>query len=270
MATSLNRLMRQWQTQFAPGEGAVTDGRLLERFLSAHDEDAFAVLVRRHGPMVLGVCRRILGDPHDVEDAFQATFLVAVRKAASVRPRELFGNWLYGVAYRTALVARARIIRRRAKEKQVEDLPHPPHVEPEGGWQELRSFLDQVVSGLPEKYRLPVVLCDLEGRSRQEVARQLRLPEGTLSSRLAAARKTLARRLARHAPVLAGGVAAFFLAERTSCASVAGALVRSVVKAAALSEAGSAAVSAVTSPQVAALTEGVLKTMLQTKFKVAG
>jgi RNA polymerase sigma factor (sigma-70 family) len=270
MATGLNGLMRQLRTQFAPEDGAASDGRLLERFLSTREEDAFAVLVRRHGPMVLGVCRRVLGDPHDAEDAFQATFLVAVRKAASVRPRELFGNWLYGVAYRTALVARARINRRRAKEKQVKDLPHPPHVEPEGSWQELRPLLDRAVSQLPDKYRLPVVLCDLEGRSRQEVARQLRLPEGTLSSRLAAARKTLARRLARHAPVLAGGVAALLLAERASCAGVPGALARSVVKAAALAETGRAAVAAVTSPRVAALTEGVLITMLQTKFKVAG
>src|SRR5262245_14764124 len=169
--------------------GGMTEGQLLDCFLASRDEAAFEALVRRLGPMVLGVCRRILGDPHDVEDAFQATFLVAVRKAASVRPRELFGNWLYGVAYRTALVARARIIRRRAREKQFEDLPHPPQVEPESSWQELRPFLDQEVSRLPDKYRLPVVLCDLEGRSRQEVARQLRLPEGTVSSRLAAARK---------------------------------------------------------------------------------
>src|SRR5262249_20449250 len=150
----------------------------------------------------------LLGNPHDAEDAFQATFLVAVRKAASVRPRELFGNWLHGVAYRTALEARARIARRRAKEKQVEELPHPAQAEPEAVWQELRPLLDRELSRLPDKYRVPVVLCDLEGRSRQEVARQLRLPEGTLSSRLATARKTLARRLSRYGPVLSGGLLA--------------------------------------------------------------
>src|SRR5262249_16526799 len=107
MPTGLNRLMQQLRLRLDPEEAAVTDGWLLERFLCARDEDAFAGLVRRHGPMVLGVCRRILGNPHDAEDAFQATFLVAVRKAASVHPRERFGNWLYGVAYRTALEARA-------------------------------------------------------------------------------------------------------------------------------------------------------------------
>src|SRR5207245_903095 len=118
-------LIRRLKTELAGDGEAVTDGTLLERFLSRHDEAAFAALVRRHGPMVLGVCRRLLRDPHDAEDAFQATFLVAVRKASSVRPRDLFGNWLYGVAYRTALEARARIARRRAREKQTDDMPHP-------------------------------------------------------------------------------------------------------------------------------------------------
>ncbi len=124
MPTVLGEFMRRLNTDLAGGE-AVTDGTLLESFLSRRDEGAFAALVRRHGPMVLGVCRRLLRDPHDAEDAFQATFLVAVRKAASVRPRDLFGNWLYGVAYRTALEARARVARRRAKEKQIDDMPHP-------------------------------------------------------------------------------------------------------------------------------------------------
>jgi RNA polymerase sigma factor (sigma-70 family) len=267
MPTGLNRLMQQLQLRLDREEGAVTDGWLLERFLSTREEDAFAVLVRRHGPMVLGVCRRILGNPHDAEDAFQATFLVLVRKAASIVPRDRVGNWLYGVAYRTALEARVRINRRRAKEKQVEDLPHPQQVEKEAVWQELRLLLDRELTRLPEKFRAPVVLCDLEGRSRQEAARQLRLPEGTLSSRLATARKTLARRLSRYGPALSGGVLALVLAERASAAQVPAELLRSVIKAATLVGKGPGAVAAVTSAQVVALSEGVLQAMKLTRFK---
>jgi DNA-directed RNA polymerase specialized sigma24 family protein len=105
--------------------GTLTDGQLLECFVTRQDEAAFEALVRRHGPMVLGVCQRVVGNVHDAEDAFQATFLVLVRKAKTVVPREFVGNWLYGVAYRTALKARAGAARRHAKEKQVTDMPHP-------------------------------------------------------------------------------------------------------------------------------------------------
>src|SRR5262249_29325184 len=166
------------------------------RFIDRHDEAAFEALVRRHGPMVLGVCRRVIGDHHDAEDAFQATFLVLVRKAAAVRPRELVGHWLYGVAYRTALEARGILARRRAKERQVSAMPEPalPHADDEP---DLRSILDEELNRLSSKYRVPVVLCELEGRSRKEVAARLRIPEGTLSSRLATARRILADRLTR-------------------------------------------------------------------------
>src|SRR5262249_9287871 len=146
--------------------GGLTDGQLLGRFLSSRNEAAFAALVRRHGPMVLGVCRRILGDFHDAEDAFQATFLVLARKAASVVKRESLGNWLYGVAYRTALQARVTNARRRARERPMRDMPHPelPPAEP----QDWRPLLDRELSRLPEKYRAAIVLCDLEGRTRRE------------------------------------------------------------------------------------------------------
>jgi RNA polymerase sigma factor (sigma-70 family) len=269
MPTVLNELIRRLKTELAGDGEAVTDGALLARFLDRHDGDAFAELVRRHGPMVLGVCRRLLRDPHDAEDAFQATFLVAVRKAASVRPRELFGNWLYGVAYRTALDARAALARRRAREKQTDDMPQPPQTEPDADLEELRQLLDRELSRLPEKYRVPVVLCDLEGRSRRDVARQLRLPEGTLSSRLATARKTLARRLARHGDPQSGAKLAAVVAGGATCAAVPAALARSTIQGAALVAAGTAAAAA-SSPRVAALTEGVLKAMLLTKLKVAG
>src|SRR5215468_2448544 len=108
-----------------PAEGRLTDGQLLERFLAQREEAAFEELVRRHGPMVLGVCRRVLANEHDVEDAFQATFLVLVRKAEAVRPRDHVGNWLYGVAYRTALKARRSASRWKSREKQVTAMPHP-------------------------------------------------------------------------------------------------------------------------------------------------
>jgi RNA polymerase sigma-70 factor (ECF subfamily) len=242
-----------------------TDGQLLESFVARHEEAAFEALVRRHGPMVLGVCRRVLRNHHDADDAFQATFLVLARKAASLRQRELVGNWLYGVAYRTALEAKAVNARRWAKERQVMPMPEPAAPQPrvDADW---HALLDQELNRLPDKYRVPVVLCDLEGRSRKDVAQLLHIPEGTLSSRLATARKTLARRLTRHGITLAGGALAVFLS-RSAVAAVPGSLVAATVKAATGGVMGGAA-AAVVSAKVAALTEGVLKTMLWTKLKL--
>ncbi len=244
-----------------------TDGELLESFISGRDEAAFEALVRRHGPMVMGVCQRVIGNAHDAEDAFQATFLVLVRKAAAVVPRQAVGNWLYGVAYRTGLEARAKNIRRQAREKQVTDMPHP-QVPPEGVCQELQALLDQELSRLPDKYRVPVILCELEGRTRQEVARQLGLPAGTLSSRLATARKLLAKRLAGRGLALSGGVLAAVLSQNAASAAVPAPLVVSTVQAAAQLAAGKTAAGLV-SAKVAALTEGVLKAMFLTKLKMA-
>jgi RNA polymerase sigma factor (sigma-70 family) len=243
----------------------LTDGQLLECFLRRKDEAAFEALVRRHGPMVLGVCRRLLGNAHDAEDAFQATFLVLVRKAASVVPRELVGNWLYGVAYRTALTARTAAVRRGAMERQVRDMPEPeaPQECIEPDW---RPLLDQELSPLPGKYRVPVVLCELEGRSRKEVARQLGIPEGTLSSRLATARRMLARRLARRGLALTAGALAGALAAQAVADGLPPPLIFATMKAASELVAG-AAVRAVVPAKVAALTEGVLQAMLLTKLK---
>jgi RNA polymerase sigma factor (sigma-70 family) len=239
-----------------PGGGGLTDGQLLRQFASGRDGSAFAALVRRHGPMVLGVCRRVLGHAQDAEDAFQATFLVLARKARSLADPEAVGPWLYGVAYRTALEARAMSRRRRAREKQVHDMPHPA-APPEPPWRELVPVLDRELSRLPEKYRAAVVLCELEGRPRREAARQLGLAEGTLSWRLAAARKMLARRLARYGPPSAGAALAAALADGAA-ASVPAPLVSSTVRAAA---------AGITPAKVAALAEGVLKTMYVAKLK---
>ena len=186
----LTKVLQSIRRALPPDAAAQHDGRLLARFLSARDEAAFAALVRLHGPMVYGVCRRLLRHAQDAEDAFQAAFLVLVRKARSVPAYGSVGGWLHGVAYRTALEARTANARRRARERQVEDPPHPM-VGPEEP-QDWRPLLDRELSRLPEKYRTAVVLCDLEGRSRREAALRLGVPEGTLSSRLAAARRMLA------------------------------------------------------------------------------
>src|SRR5262249_49410066 len=146
------------------------DGELLGGFIERHDEAALAALVKRHGPMVWGVCRRLLSH-HDSEDAFQATFLVLIRKAAAVVPRERGGHWLAGVAHQRALLARRTTARRRAREIQVTAMPDTEAVPPDQ-WAEFEPLLDQELSRLPDHYRAVIVLCELEGRTRKEVARQ--------------------------------------------------------------------------------------------------
>jgi RNA polymerase sigma factor (sigma-70 family) len=136
-----------------------TDGQLLESFLNRHDEAAMEVILRRHGPMVWGVCRRVLSNDHDAEDAFQATFLVLVRRASSIASRELLGNWLYGVAHQTALKGRATAARRKGRERQVTRMPEPA-IAGQDVWDDLRPLLDQELSRLPDKYRAVIVLCD--------------------------------------------------------------------------------------------------------------
>ena len=199
------------------GEGCAGDGALLDAFRTQKDEFALEALLRRHGPMVLGVCRRVLRDPHDAEDAFQATFLVLVRKADSLRFGHLVGNWLYGVAYRCSLEIRSAKYRRRVHERQVSQMPDPA-MPPATPVNDFRPLLDRELQRMPDKYRAVVVLCDLEGRSRREVARELGLPEGTLSSRLATARRLLARRLTRRGVAISGGLLAVLLAEEAQAA----------------------------------------------------
>jgi RNA polymerase sigma factor (sigma-70 family) len=243
-----------------------TDGQLLERFVSLRDEAALAALVRRHAPLVWGVCRRVLANYHDAEDAFQATFLVLVRKAASIASRELLANWLYGVAHQTALNARAAAARRRTRETQVTPMPEPALEQVP--WDDLQPLLDRELSRLPDKYRAVLVLCDLEGKTRKEVAGQLGVPEGTVASRLATARATLARRLARHGLSVAGGALAALLSENVGSAGAPASLVSSTIQAASLFAAGRAAPGMI-SAKVAALTKGVLQSMLLTKLKTA-
>src|SRR5215469_15021140 len=190
-ANAGNKAIRQLRRVLLLQDGAdPTDGQLLGWFVEQHDELAIEALVRRHGTMVMGVCRRILHNEHDAEDAFQATFLVLVRKAASIVPRERIANWLYGVAHRTALKARATAAKRRARERQVTQMPESAVTE-QGLWHDLQPLLDQALNRLPDIYRVAIVLCDLEGKTRREAARQLGVPEGTLAARLARARGML-------------------------------------------------------------------------------
>jgi RNA polymerase sigma factor (sigma-70 family) len=242
----------------------LTDGQLLERFRARRDESAFRALVRRHGPMVLGVCRRVLRHEHDAEDAFQATFLVLVRKAAALAAPELLGPWLHGVAHRTALKARAAALRRHGREKQVLALPEPEAAAPERR-SELLPLLDEELSRLPDKYRATIVLCDLEAHTRQEAARRLGVPEGTVAGRLARARALLAKRLGRHGVVLSAGALAALLAPRTASA----ALVAATVHVAGLFSAESATAAGLIPARVVALMEGVSKPMILSKLKLA-
>jgi RNA polymerase sigma factor (sigma-70 family) len=267
MTTPMNKVIQHLRNiARLQAAGERTDGQLLESFVSRRETAAIEALVRRHGPMVWGVCRRILRNHHDAEDAFQATFLVLVRKAATVMPREMVGNWLYGVAHQTALKARATRAKRQTRERQVADMPEPAVTEP-GLWRDLQPVLDQELSRLPDKYRVAIVLCDLEGKTRKEAARQLGCPEGTVAGRLARARIMLAKRLTRRGVALSGGALAAVLSQQAASAGAPTSVVVSTIKAASLLAAGKAAATGAISVKVAALTEGVMKAMLFTKLK---
>jgi RNA polymerase sigma factor (sigma-70 family) len=243
-----------------------TDGQLLASFIEQHDQAAFEALVHRHGPMVFGVCRRIVGNHHDAEDAFQATFLVLARKASSVRPRERLANWLHGVALRTALKAKTMAAKRRGREKQVMEMPELEAAQ-QDPWRDLQPLLDQELNGLPENYRLPILLCDLEGKTIKEAARQLGWPQGSLAGRLARGRKLLAKRLVNRGVVLSAGLLAAVVSRNGASAGVPTALMSSTVKAATMIAAGQAKVAGLVPAKVAALMEGATKAMLLSKLK---
>jgi RNA polymerase sigma factor (sigma-70 family) len=263
MATSPTSQMIQHLRRVLQDGVELTDGQLLGCFIERRDEAAFAVLVKRHGPMVWNVCRRLLNQ-HDAEDAFQATFLVLCRKAASIRHRETVPSWLHGVAHQTALQARRAIARRTAREKQVLDMAEPVVVEQEP-WHDLQPLLDQELRRLPDRYRVVIVACDLEGKTRKEAARLLGCPEGTVAGRLARARMMLAKRLARHGVVVSAGTLAAVLSQKAASACVPASVMSFTIKAAGLFAAGQAA--GATSIKAAALAEGVLKAMLLNKLK---
>ncbi|HEV3448053.1 MAG TPA: RNA polymerase sigma factor [Gemmataceae bacterium] len=240
-----------------PNGAGLSDGQLLECYVSRGEEAAFEALMRRHGAMVLSVCRRILCNHHDAEDAFQATFLVLVHKAASIWPREMVANWLYGVAYRTALKARAITARRKRREKTVSQPVELAAMPADDRWHELRALLDRALNRLPDKYRIPVVLCDLEGKTGKEAAQQLGWPEGTVSSRLSRARALLTRRLARYGLTLTSGSLAALVSQKSASACVPGSLLISTIDAARLYSAGQVVAESVIPISVANLTKGM-------------
>ena len=247
------------------GRDEMTDGELLNRFLTCQDDDALAALVRRHSPMVWSVCHRLLRNHHHAEDAFQATFLVLVQKAATLPNREAVGNWLYGVAHKTAVRMRGLVAKRGVREKQLTVMPEPATAE-KYVWNNLASVLDEELSRLPDKYCVLIVLCDIEGVTRKDVARRLGIPEGTAASRLTAARAMLAKRLAGRGVVVSGALLGAVLSQQSAWAGASTTVVASTIKVATLVAAGHAAAGAI-SPTVTALTKGVMKAMFMTKIK---
>jgi RNA polymerase sigma factor (sigma-70 family) len=246
---------------------SLTDGKLLERFVRERDEAAFAVLMHRHGPMVFGVCRRMLGDGHDADDAFQATFLVLVRRAASVEPHSPLASWLYGVAQRVALKARARAAARHHRQRELTDMPRKEPLD-DMTWRELRPLLDEEVGRLPEKCRVPMVLCYFEGKSYDEAAQELGWPKSTLASRLGRGRELLRQRLVKRGITLSAGAVATALIEHTAQAGAAALLTINTVKAAASAVAGKPITQGLFSAQALALAEETMKTMIGIKGKV--
>jgi RNA polymerase sigma factor (sigma-70 family) len=244
----------------------LSDGELLERFVTVRDETAFASLVARHGPMVLGVCRRLLRHAQDAEDAFQATFLILVRKADGIGRRELLANWLYGVAVRVA--SRVRLVTAKRRTRETTDMERVARATREPAEAtELPVALAEEVGRLPAKYRGPVVLCYLEGRTNEEAAGELQWPVGTVKGRLARARDMLRKRLTRRGLVLSTAAFAAALSSETLAAPVPPGLLDSTLKAATYFAAGNVAAAGLVSAQAVALTKGVLYTMLVTKIK---
>ena len=240
------------------GATSAGDGELLGRFIASRDEAAFAELVRRHGRLVFGVCRRVAGNHHLAEDAFQAVFVVLAAKAAAIRPAAAVGAWLHGVAFRTALRARTMADRRRRRETPVGTLPESVSSaaveEPDAV-----TLLDEEIARLPDRLRAAVVSCEIEGAGRKEAARRLGIREGTLSSRLAAARKALAERLRQRGVVLSA----------TGLSSVLGQAATATPPAALAARAQAIAVLApeLIPPAVGVLSNGVLRIMLLDKLK---
>lgn len=257
----------QFLREFSAGQesGEQPDELLLQRFAKDGDETAFARLLHRYAPMVLGVGQRILGNAADAEDAFQATFFVLARKARSIsRPGQL-GNWLYGVAYRTALKARTERVRRRRREDRAPER-RPADSAQDVVWRDLQPVLDEEVNRLPAKYRAPFLLCHVEGKTNEEAARQLRCPLGTILSRLARARRQLQDRLTRRGVTLSMGLLTTALSREALAAEVSAELMQKTVR----SAIGFATVSGITHSFAAILAEGVLQAMFFAKVKAIG
>jgi RNA polymerase sigma factor (sigma-70 family) len=244
----------------APGHGELTDGELLRRFISHKEQSAFATLLQRHGPMVLGLCRGILLNEQDAEDVFQAVFLVLVRKARAIGKPASVSAWLHGVACRLALKARTAAVRRRVCERQVVPMLASDS-QGEVIWRDLQPVLHQEVERLPLCYQLPVVLCYLEGKTNEEAASLLGWPKGTVQSRLSRARERLRVRLTRRGVTVGSGFLAAILTQSAAQAAVPPALAESTLQAALVFVAGAPSAGAI-STQVLAHVEGLLRKKL--------
>jgi RNA polymerase sigma factor (sigma-70 family) len=269
-------IRRELRTLFNLGViGELSDGQLLERFATRGGEAAelaFAALVERHGAMVLRVCRHALGDPNDAQDAFQATFLILIEKARSLWVRDSIGPWLHRVAHRVAIRARTSAARRHAHERRAAAL-RPARVSDQTDAVDLTALLHAEIDRLPERLRLPAVLCDVQGLTHEQAARHLGWPIGTVKSRLAKGRELLRSRLSRRGtglpaglPVVKFGPGGLF---RAADVTLPRALIDSTVRSAAHAAAGKALAAGVVTARVAILIQEVQKTMFLTKLKLA-
>jgi RNA polymerase sigma factor (sigma-70 family) len=246
------------------GAGALdelADEELLTRFTSRREEAAFAALLRRHGPLVLSVCRRLLQDEHDAEDAFQAVFCVLARKGGAIRRRGALAAWLYAVAFRIARKARASRSRRPVLRSDLPEIPAAPE-SPEWLWREIRAVLDEEVNRLPDKYQRPFVLCYLEGKTNEQAAAELGCPLGTVLSRLARARDRLRGRLTRRGLALSTGMLAAALGQY-AVAAVPGGLADTATQAALHYGAGQPVAAG-----VAALADGFLRAVTKIRLLI--
>ena len=259
----LGRLRRAMAAEALTG---VSDQELVERFRSARDEAAFRAVIDRHGPMVFQVCRRVLSTRADVEDAFQATFLVLVRRGRTIRRQGSLASWLHGVARRTALKLRTEAARRRRREERVAR-PIAAAVADDTPWGELRAILDDELGRLPVGCRSALVLCYLEGRTQDEAASQLGVSKSTLRRNLDRGRDLLGRRLARRGVTLGAVLSARLLTDCADGAALPPALLVRTAASASHTAAGCAAPASVLSARVAALTDGVTRAMLYAKYK---
>jgi RNA polymerase sigma factor (sigma-70 family) len=270
MAKDRQAVLRHVRMLFDVGAfGGLSDGELLECIKGRDGEIvelAFAALIERHGPMVFRTCRAILRDRHEAEDAFQATFLVLARKMKRLWVRDSLGPWLYGVARRAASCARSAALRRRAHERTAAE--RATILADDGGWDDRSAVLCEEIDRLPEKYRAPLVLCDLEGLTQEQAARQLGWPAGTVRSRLSRGRERLRSRLTRRGLALLAGPAYLAIASEQAAAVPAALIEKSTRAAGAIARAaGGGAMAGAVSAEGFGLMEGVLRTMFLIQLK---